>query len=58
MRTVGGALRIGPLDLRWAEGPRLWRAQDIAAHLPLFNDDAPVAALLAKAVLKEARYWG
>jgi hypothetical protein len=49
MRAVAGALGIGPLDLPWAEGPRLWRAEDIAAHLPLFKDYAPAAGLLAKA---------
>jgi hypothetical protein len=41
MRAVADALGIGPLDLPWAEGPRLWRAEDIAAHLPLFKDYAP-----------------
>jgi hypothetical protein len=40
MRAVAGLLGIGPLDLPWAEGPRLWRAEDIAAHLPLFKDYA------------------
>lgn len=25
MRAVAGSLGIGPLDLPWAEGPRLWR---------------------------------
>ncbi|MGQ0446171.1 MAG: hypothetical protein ACT4O2_13855, partial [Beijerinckiaceae bacterium] len=40
MRAVADALGIGPLDLLWAEGPRLWRAEDIAAHLPLFEDFA------------------
>jgi hypothetical protein len=49
MRAVAGSLGIAPLDLPWAEGPRLWRATDIAAHLPLFKDNAPAAALLAKA---------
>jgi hypothetical protein len=49
MRAVAGSLGIGPLDLPWAEGPRLWRAEDIAAHLPLFKDYAPAAGLLAKA---------
>jgi hypothetical protein len=49
MRAVAGSLGIGPLDLPFAEGPRLWRAEDIAAHLPLFKDFAPVARLLAKA---------
>jgi hypothetical protein len=49
MRAVAGSLGIGPLDLPCAEGPRLWRAEDIAAHLPLFKDYAPVAGLLAKA---------
>jgi len=34
MRAVAGALRIGPRDPSWAEGPRLWSAEDIAAHLP------------------------
>jgi hypothetical protein len=48
MRAVAGSLGIGPLDLPWAEGPRLWRAEDIAVHLPLFKDYAP-AGLLAKA---------
>jgi hypothetical protein len=58
MRAVAGALAIGPLDLPWADGPRLWRADDIAAHLPLFKDYAATAGLLAKAELKAARYWG
>ncbi len=49
MRAVVGALGIGPLNLPWAEGPRLWRAEDIAAHLPLFEDYAAIAGLLAKA---------
>ncbi|HEV7911754.1 MAG TPA: hypothetical protein VGP28_11885 [Methylocella sp.] len=49
MRVVAGSLGIGPLDLPWADGPRLWRAEDIAAHLPLFKDYAPAANLLAKA---------
>ncbi|MGH6868782.1 MAG: toxin glutamine deamidase domain-containing protein, partial [Methylocella sp.] len=49
MRRVAGSLGIAPLDLPWREGPRLWRAQDIAAHLPLFKDYAPAARLLAKA---------
>ncbi len=49
MRAVAGSLGIGPLDLPWVDGPRLWRAEDIAAHLPLFKDYAPTAALLAKA---------
>ncbi|MGB6174908.1 MAG: hypothetical protein WBF43_00885 [Methylocella sp.] len=49
MRAVAGSLGIGPLDLPWAEGPRLWRAEDIEAHLPLFKDYAPAAGLLAKA---------
>jgi hypothetical protein len=49
MRAVAGTLGIGPLDLPWADGPRLWRAEDIQAHLPLFKDYAPAAGLLAKA---------
>ena len=49
MRAVAGSLGIGPLDLPWSDGPRLWRAQVIPAHLPLFKDYAPVAGLLAKA---------
>jgi hypothetical protein len=49
VRAVAGSLGIGPLDPPWAEGPRLWRAEDIAAHLPLFKDYAPTAGLLAKA---------
>jgi hypothetical protein len=49
MRVVAGSLGIGPLDLPWADGPRLWRAEDIAAHLPLFKDYARAAGLLAKA---------
>ncbi|MGH6868892.1 MAG: hypothetical protein ACREDA_08500, partial [Methylocella sp.] len=48
MRRVAGSLGIAPLDLPWAEGPRLWRAEDIAALLPLFKDHAPAAELLAK----------
>ena len=30
MSAISGSLGIGPLDLPWAEGPRLWRAEDIA----------------------------
>ncbi|MGH6822510.1 MAG: hypothetical protein ACRECP_03540 [Methylocella sp.] len=47
MRHVAGSLGIAPLDLPWVDGPRLWRAEDIAAHLPLFKDFAPAAGLLA-----------
>jgi hypothetical protein len=54
-RAIAGSLGIGPLDLPRADGPRLWRAEDIAAHLPLFKDHA---SLLAKAVLKATRCWG
>ena len=49
MRAVANQFGIDPLDLPWTEGPRLWRVEDIAAHLPLFKDYAPVAGLLAKA---------
>ncbi|MGH6838398.1 MAG: hypothetical protein ACREDT_06295 [Methylocella sp.] len=49
MRRVAASLGIAPLDLPWAEGPRLWRAEDIAAHLPLFKGFAPAVDLLAKA---------
>lgn len=56
MRAVAGALGIGPLDLRLAEGPRLWRVEVIAAHLPLIKDYAPVIGLLTKAMLKAARF--
>jgi hypothetical protein len=56
IRAVAGSLGIAPLDLPWADGPRLWRAEDIQAHLPLFKDYAlGAAALLAKAVLKTTR---
>jgi hypothetical protein len=59
MRAVTGSLGIGPLDLPWAEGPRLWRAEDIEAHLPMFKDHAPPAAgLLAKAALTATRCGG
>jgi hypothetical protein len=56
MRAVAGSLGIGPLDLPLADGPRIWRAEDIAAHLPLFKDYAPVVGLLTKAMLKAARF--
>ncbi|MGH6845665.1 MAG: hypothetical protein ACRECU_13330 [Methylocella sp.] len=49
MRRVAASPEIAPLDLPWAEGPRLWHAGDIDAHLPLFKDYAPAAELLAKA---------
>jgi hypothetical protein len=45
MRAVADSLGIGPLDLHWADGPRLWRAEDIAA---LFKNHAPAAGLLAR----------
>lgn len=48
-RVVAGSLGIAPLDLPWADGPRLWRAGDIEALLPLLKDFAPAARLLAKA---------
>jgi hypothetical protein len=47
MRAVAGSLGIGPLDMPWVDGP--WRAEDIAAHLPLFKDYAAAAHALAKA---------
>jgi len=49
VRAVAGSLGIAPLGLPWADGPRLWRADDIAVHLPFFKDFAPAAGLLAKA---------
>ena len=49
MRAVASSLGIAPLDLPWMEGPRLWCADDIAAHLPLFKDYTARAGLLAKA---------
>ncbi len=49
VRAVAGSLGIAPLGLPWADGPRLWRADDIAAHLPFFKDFAVAAGLLAKA---------
>ncbi len=49
VRAVAGSLGIAPLDLPWAEGPRLWPAEDIAAHLPLFKEFAAGAQALAKA---------
>ena len=48
-RVVAGSLGNGPLDLPRADGPRLWRAGDIEALLPLLKDFAPSARLLAKA---------
>ncbi|MGH6840693.1 MAG: hypothetical protein ACREDV_01145 [Methylocella sp.] len=48
-RAVADSLGIAPLDLPWVEGPRLGRAEVIAAHLPLFKDFAPAVELLAKA---------
>ena len=47
-RAVAGSLGIAPLDMPWTDGPRLWRADDIAAHLPLFKDYAPAASKLAR----------
>jgi len=44
-RTVANSLRIAPLDMPWADGPRFWREEDIEAHLPLFKDYAPTAGL-------------
>jgi hypothetical protein len=56
MRAVAGSLGIGPLDLPFAEGPRLWRAEVIEAHLPL-KDYAVTAGLLAKAgALDESKH--
>jgi hypothetical protein len=48
-RAVAGSLGIAPLDLPCADGPRLWRAEDVAAHLSLFEDYAPATGFLAKA---------
>ncbi len=48
-RALAGSLNIAPLDLPQTDGPRLWRADDIAAHVALFKDYAPAAGLLAKA---------
>lgn len=58
MRCVAASLGIAALDLPWADGPRLWRAEVIDAHLPLFKDHAAGAELLAKAVLKAPRCRG
>jgi hypothetical protein len=55
-RAIADSMGIARLDLPWADGPRLWRAEDIAAHLLLFKDHT--SGLLAKAVLKAARCGG
>ncbi|MGH6834945.1 MAG: hypothetical protein ACREC9_05180 [Methylocella sp.] len=49
MRAVASSLGIAPLDLPWEDGPRLWRAEVIDAHLPFFKEHAPAVDLLAKA---------
>jgi hypothetical protein len=57
MRASANSLGIAPLDLPWADGPRLWRAEDMAAHLPLFKDYAPAAGLLAKGGVDGGSLW-
>ena len=47
-RAVVGSLGIVPLDMPFADGPRLWRTDDIAANLLLFKDHAPAATSLAR----------
>jgi hypothetical protein len=47
--ALAGSLDIASLDLPQTDAPRLWRADDIAAHVALFRDYAPAAGLLAKA---------
>jgi hypothetical protein len=48
-RALAASLNIAPLELPSTEGPRLWRADDVAAHAALFKDHARAAGLLAKA---------
>lgn len=48
-RAVASSLGIAPLDLPWADGPRLWGQREIDAHLSLFKEYAPVAGVFAKA---------
>ena len=48
-RTDAGALEITPLDLPWVAGPRRWRAEIIAAHVPLYEEYAVEAGLLLRA---------
>ncbi len=48
-RALAASLNIAPLELPSANGPRLWTADDVAAHAALFKDHAHAAGLLAKA---------
>jgi hypothetical protein len=48
-RALAASLYIAPLDLPFGDGPRLWTADDVAAHAALFKDHARAAGLLAKA---------
>ena len=48
-RALAASLNIAPLELPSADGPRLWTADDVAAHAALFKDRAHAAGLLAKA---------
>ena len=48
-RALAASLNIAPLELPPADGPRLWTADDVAAHAALFKGRARAAGLLAKA---------
>ena len=48
-RALAASLNIAPLELPSTEGPRLWTADDVAAHAALFKDHAREAGPLAKA---------
>ncbi len=49
VRALARALGIAPLHLPSSGEPRPWRADDIAAHVPLFKQHARAALLLVKA---------
>ncbi len=42
MRAVALRLGVSAMDLPWSDGLRLWRGEDIEAHLPLFEEHSGV----------------
>jgi len=51
MKAVSRELGVAALNLPVRDGPRTWNAQDIAQHLPVFEDSVGASRILAKGVV-------
>ena len=57
MRAIAGSPGIGPLDLPWSDGPRLWRAED-AGRICLCSRIMRSGGLAREGGVEGVSWWG